>query len=258
MNVADETRAAFALLTRLPVRDAGVSPDATGAAMFGVVGAALGLVGAVPLIVFARGASEPLLGAIAGVAMVAACSGFFHLDGLADTVDALLVADPERSEAARRDPALGAGGVATIVLVLAAQIAALASLAGGANGGLAAATWVAALTVSRIVPTVAVRIVPAEGGRGGLGAWFAERVRSVDAAFAVATAAILVGAAALTIRPPTDAGVLLVGATVGGAVGLAAAVVLAAARGGLDGDGLGASVELTTVAVLVTAALLAA
>jgi len=100
--------------------------------------------------------------------------------------------------------------------------------------------------------------VPAGRPRGGLGAWFAERVRSFDAAFAVATAAVLVGAAALTIRPSTDAAVLLVGTTVGAGLGIAGAVVVAAARSGLDGDGLGASVELTTVAVLVTTALLAA
>jgi cobalamin synthase len=274
-----EVRAAFALLTRLPIRDAGVSAEATGAAAFGLVGALLGLAGAVPLIAVAG--SEPALGSIGAVALVAALSGFFHLDGLADTTDALLVADPARAEAARRDPAIGAGGAAALVLVLGAQVAAIASLAAGAGPGLAAAAWIVAATVSRAVPVVAIPLVRAWAGawdrrragavpggqhaasdtgsgatrRAGLGSWFADRAGLGDALIAGGTAALVVVAVAALVP---DGPIVTLGGLVGGALGILVAGAIARARGGLDGDGLGATIELSVTAILVVAALVAA
>jgi adenosylcobinamide-GDP ribazoletransferase len=274
-----EVRAAFALLTRLPIRDAGLSAEATGAAAFGLVGGLLGLAGAVPLIAVAG--TEPVLGSIGAVALVAALSGFFHLDGLADTTDALLVADPARAEAARQDPAIGAGGAAALVLVLGAQVAALASLAAGAGPGLAAAAWLVAATVSRAVPVVAIPLVRAWAGawdrrraragpggqlaasstgsgptrRAGLGSWFADRVGLGDALIAGGTAAVVAVAVAAFVP---DGRIATVGGLVGGALGLVVAGAIARARGGLDGDGLGATIELSATAILVVAALGAA
>ena len=274
-----EVRAAFALLTRLPIRDAGVSAEAIGAAAFGLVGALLGLAGAVPLIAVA--ASEPVLGSIGAVALVAALSGFFHLDGLADTTDALLVADPARAEAARRDPAIGAGGAAALVLVLGAQVAALASLAAGAGPGLAAAAWIVAATVSRAVPVVAIPLVRAWAGtwarrraragpgrpdaasdtgsgptrRAGLGSWFGDRVRPGDSLIAGGTAALAAVAVAAFVP---DGRIATAGGLVGGLLGIIVAGALARARGGLDGDGLGATIELSLTAVLVVAAVVVA
>ncbi len=48
-----EVRAAFALLTRLPIGTAGL--DATGAPAFAVVGAVVGLLGAVPFVLLGPG-----------------------------------------------------------------------------------------------------------------------------------------------------------------------------------------------------------
>ena len=124
-RVADEVRAAFGLLTWLPVR----VTDATGpgAAAFALVGAVVGFVAAVPLVLLSL-VGEPVLGAIAGVGLLAAVSGGLHLDGLADTADALIAPDAVGAERARRDPAVGPGGAATLVLVLGGQGAALASV----------------------------------------------------------------------------------------------------------------------------------
>ncbi len=269
-----EIRAAFALLTRVPIRDAGASAEATGAAAFGLVGVLLGLAGAIPLLAVAGG--EPVLGSIGAVALVAILSGFFHLDGLADTTDALLVADPARADAARRDPAIGAGGAAVVVLVLGAQVASLASLSAGAGPGLSAAAWVVAATVSRVVPVAAVPLLRAwarrrdrthpSGVRGGadggdparlagLGTWFEERVGSIDALVAVGTAVVV--AVAIAALAPDGHGAA-VGGLAGATIGVLAAVAIARARRGLDGDGLGATIELSATAVLAAVAIIVA
>ena len=249
------------------------------AAAFGLVGGPLGLAGAVPLIAVAG--REPVLGSIGAIALVAALSGFFHLDGLADTTDALLVADPARAEAARRDPAIGAGGAAALVLVLGTQVAALASVVAGAGPGVAAAAWIVAASVSRAVPVVAIPLVRAWTGawdrrrertdtggpdaapdtgsgptrRAGLGSWFADRVGLGDALIAGGTVALVAVAVAAFVP---DGRIATAGGLAGGALGILVAGALARARGGLDGDGLGATIELSVAAVLVAAALVAA
>ena len=117
-------RAALSMLTRIPVGAA--DDDDTGAAAYGLVGALVGAIAAIPVALLAGAA--PTLAAIVAVGTLAIVSGGLHLDGLADTADALLAPDRIRAEAARKDPAVGSGGVVALVLVLAAQVAALASV----------------------------------------------------------------------------------------------------------------------------------
>ncbi len=247
-RTAAEVRAAFALLTRLPVGTAGL--DATGAPAFAVVGAVVGILGAVPFVLLGPG--EPLLAAVAAVAVMALVSGALHLDGLADTADALLVADRGRAEQARKDPAIGPGGAVTLVLVLGAQVAALSSLA-PAGPLLGAAVCVVAGTVSRLVPVVLPRLARGRPRTGGLGSWFAERVSTLDVLVAVVTGVAIVAVAAVL----AGSAIPLVGAVSGLVVGLLAGVSIVAARGQLDGDGLGASVELALAATLAACAIVA-
>ena len=114
---------------------------------------------------------------------MAVASGAVHLDGLADTTDALLARDAAQAEIARKDPAIGSGGVVALVLVLAIQVAALASLAvlpGGSGPVVAGLACIAAGAVSRALPVVVVLLRGDAVGRVGLGAWFAERVGVLD------------------------------------------------------------------------------
>jgi cobalamin synthase len=79
----------------------------------------------------------------------------------------------------------------------------------------------------------------------GLGGWFASRVRGVDAAVAVDTmiAVVLIGA--------TIAGfAVALGTVVGIGLATAGAAFVVNGRGKLDGDGYGAIVEITFVAIL--------
>src|SRR5688500_7621088 len=79
-----EFTAALAFLTRVPVR---AVDSRTGAAAFGLIGALMGVAACWPMVVF--GPSLALVAAVLCVATLALVSGALHLDGLADTADAL-------------------------------------------------------------------------------------------------------------------------------------------------------------------------
>jgi adenosylcobinamide-GDP ribazoletransferase len=243
-------RSAVALLTRLPVATA--ETDSPGAAAFGLVGAGVGVLGAIPFALLAGPAGEPWLGAIGAVAMMALVTGALHLDGLADTADAVMARDAEAAERARKDARLGTGGVLAIVLVVAAEIASLVSLAttGGAIRG--ALVLVAVASASRVAPilvTISVaRLQPAEAS--ALGAWFAVRVRPIEGVVALVSAVVVALVLVLfggLVVPIAALGTLVTGCLAG--------AVIVALRGGLDGDGMGSLVELSVVGGLLVGAL---
>lgn len=200
-------------------------------ALFPVVGAGFGA-----LLWGALAASHGRLpDAVVGellVALLAALSGGLHLDGLADTFDAVGASakpDPaarrEKMLAVMRDPRTGAHGAAALVVVLGLKAAALGALAPGPALilGPALARWTASLLV------VAFPYARPEG----LGRVFKEQARPGAVAL---TGAALLGAAALT------------GALAGAALATGGALALAAwvnrRLGGLTGDVYGAAVEL--------------
>ena len=248
-RLAEESRAAIGLLTRIPV--AGRLPDRPGAAAFGVVGIVLAVVAAIPFVLLAGPADEPVLAAIAAIAALVVLSGAMHLDGLADTADALLARDAESAERARKDPAVGPGGLLAIVLVVTAEIAALSSLAASTLPIETAWVLVAAAGVSRVLPIVLVWATPDARTTEGLGSWFTERLGPLDVALAVASGVAIVALLAVTTRPA-----LAIDVIVGTAIGIVAGWFLALRRGGLDGDVLGASIELGFVSILATTAVL--
>lgn len=249
VRLRDELQAAVGFLTRIPI-GRGVA-DRPGAAAFGLVGTVVAVIAAVPFLALAGLAQEPVLAAVAAVAVMVVLSGAMHLDGLADTADALLASDVASAERARKDPAVGPGGLAAVVLALAAEVGALASI-GSADVALGAWTMVAAGGFSRAVPVILVRSGRIEAHQGGLGSWFVRNVTSGDATIAGITAGGLVAALALATNPLNARAALL-----GGAIGFATGWFLAARRGGVDGDSLGAAVELTFVAILVAVAIVA-
>jgi adenosylcobinamide-GDP ribazoletransferase len=230
------------VLTRLPV---GAVVDDPGAAAFAIIGALIGLVAALPLVLFGF-AGEPVLGAIAAVATLAAVSGGLHLDGLADTADALLAPDQAAAERARKDPAVGPGGTTAILVVLGGQVAALGSVTASSGPLVAAAILVVGGSVSRWLPVIAAVWLRQWVAPDGLGAWFSARVSGVDmvtGGFTVALAVVLAGALVGWALVP--------GALIGMGTGVIGTALVARARGRLDGDGLGASVEIALTATLV-------
>ena len=236
-------RAALSMLTRIPVAAAGDEDD-TGAAAYGLVGALVGAIAAVPVALLAGPA--PTLAAILAVGTLAIVSGGLHLDGLADTADALMAPDRMRAEAARKDPGIGSGGVVALILVLAAQVAGLVSVMTVGGTAVAVVACIAAGAASRTLPVVLAWAGRGRGAAAGLGAWFLARVGPIDLAAAVLTTAVV------TIIGASLAGsvAVLLAVALGSIVALTAAFGLAYARGQIDGDLLGATVEVGFAAIV--------
>ncbi len=257
LDVAGAVAAALGFLTRLPLgsRAGAAAATSTGAAAFGLVGGLVGAAGGVPMLLV--GGLEPTVAAAMAIGVAAVVSGAIHLDGLADTADALLAPDPSRAEAARTDPATGPGGVVALVLVLVLDVVALSALASAAGPTAAALACIAAGAVSRAVAVVASLALRSRAA-GRLGTWFCERLRVSDAAIAAASAALIVTLLVLLAGPGGDGPAIAIGALTGATAGLAGSWLIVGRRGQLDGDGLGATVESTFAAVLVATALAAA
>ena len=247
--------AAIAFLTRLPVAGGADAPASLGAAAFGLVGAGLGLVAAIPVLLV--GERAPLVAALLVIAILAIGSGALHLDGLADTADALVAHGGERAERARRDPAIGAAGAVALILVLGLEAGAAAQIAAGPAIGAvrpavaAAAVLVIAASWGRAVAVVAAFAARGRTGSGGLAAGFAGAVRGRDALLAGSVPVGLAAGLGVVAADPALAAALGAGLL----LGVAAAGLVIRLRGGLDGDGLGASVELAEAATLVVTAL---
>jgi adenosylcobinamide-GDP ribazoletransferase len=236
-----EVRAAAGFLTRLPV---GAVGDRAGAGGFALVGAGIGLLGAVPLVVLGRPLA--LVAAVLALGVIVIVTGAVHVDGLADTADALAAPSPVVAERARTDPRLGAGGVTAIGLDLALIVACLATLA-SRDTGLGAAALVTAASVSRSAAPVAALAWARAGGAGrpGAGSWFVGRVGRTSIGACVVTALLVVGVATAVAGP-----VVALGAAWGIAAGAALSTWVVMRRGQLDGDGYGAVIELTFLACL--------
>lgn len=245
-RTAAEVCAAVGMLTRLPVRS--MSGARTGASAFAIVGALVGLAGLIPLVVL--GAAIPPVAAILAIGAIAALSGAIHLDGLADTADALIASSPDGAERARKDPAIGVGGAVAIVLVLGLESTSLALLVVDGRPLVAGLACVVAAAVSRAVPVVLGRLTRDYATGSGLGGWFAVRATTAASAVAVGST-LLVG---LAVAVLLGSSVLAAAGVIGGIGGLAIGLWLVRLRGQLDGDLLGASVELSFALSLVVAA----
>jgi adenosylcobinamide-GDP ribazoletransferase len=243
-----ELVAAIAFLTRVPVPMRIGGQERTGAAAFGLVGLFLGASAAVPIGLV--GGGHPVVAAVAGLAILQVLAGAFHLDGLADTADAL-AAPAGRADPARTDPRAGTAGVTAIAVVLGLDAAVVAELA-ARDVILAGCTIVAAVVASRATaPLWAIVVGRGRSPRHGLAAWFAEAT-SVGEAAVSATTLLVVELMLVEVVGPR---VLIATAT-----GLGAAAIVGAGivglRHQLDGDGYGAIIEVTVAAVLVASVLI--
>jgi adenosylcobinamide-GDP ribazoletransferase len=212
------------------------------------VGLALGLaVGGVGLGARALGAS-PLLAAVLVIGSGAALTRGLHLDGLADTADGLgSYRDAAAALEIMRKPDVGPFGVAVLVLVLLAQVAAAAQVL--TRPWLPALATIATATAAgRLgIALACSRRIPAARSEG-LGA----TVASTVGAPALAAGALVVAAPSL-LTAPWWLGPLAVG------TGLAAgtALLLHAVRrlGGVTGDVLGAVCEVAATSTYIVASL---
>ena len=241
-TAAGGVRLALTTLTVLPVRAGRVDRRTAAVAMSlaPLVGLLLGLVLALLLTALREAGAPALVAGAVTVAAGALLTRGLHLDGLADTVDAL---GSYRSGGAAleimKKPDVGPFGVAAIALVLLIQAAALAPQA-------AVVAW----TTGRLAITLACRRGVPAARPEGLGALVAGTVPNpVVAGLAIAVAA---GAAAAVPGRPWQGPA---------AVAAALLVVLVLQRhavrrfGGITGDLLGATAEIATTVTLVLSTL---
>ena len=236
LGLSSGLRLALTTLTVLPLRAGRINRRAAGMAMIvaPLVGLLLGLVPAGLLWVLS-GAPPLVAGAVAVAAAVLLTRGL-HLDGLADTVDALgSYRRGDEALAIMKKPDIGPFGVAAIALVLLIQAAAVTPVA-------AVVAWTAGRAA---LPLACRRGVPA-ASPSGLGAMVAG---TVPAPLAVGIAAVVVVAAAWATPGRPWQGPA--------AVAVALLVVVLLLRhlvrrfGGITGDVLGFSIEVATTLTLI-------
>src|SRR5262245_49259754 len=203
--------AAVAFLTRLPVGRVVVldAHDVSrGAALFPLVGAgigaavggtAAGLVHVLP----------PLAAAGIALGVGALLTGALHLDGLADTADALGASTRERALEIMRDHATGAFGATALALDLLVKAAVLAALA---DDGSALGFAIAAAAVARAGPITLAAALPSARG-DGLGAGFAvsRPAAAVAVPLAVLIALVAAGLDGLVLAATAAAAALVLG-----------------------------------------------
>lgn len=246
---------ALQFLTRLPVSPGGAYEPAwlnRSARHFPLVGALVGALGAAVLIAAAT-VWPPTVAALLALAATVVITGAFHEDGLADTFDALGGAvSRERALAIMKDSRIGSYGAAALVLTLAGRAALMAALC--AQGpARAAAAVVLAHAWGRATAVLLMAGLPYAGD--------AEHAKAKPLATAVGPAEWCV---ALGWAVVVAAGLAWAGALAPARAGVAlaaAALVLWAMRrwlqrrlGGYTGDTLGATEQLTELAVLLVLA----
>ena len=187
-------------------------------------------------------ASAPLIAALTMVLWVLSTGGL-HLDGLADSVDALMggFGDRQKTLLIMKDPTSGPMGVTSLVLVLLVKFTALWLLIGAQNwlGILIAPLMGRAALIALFLTTPYVR-------KGGLGALICKHMpRQVSMGVLVATLAIMA-----IIAGYNSLWILLACA----GMFMVLRAIFMSRLGGTTGDTAGALVELTEMSVLVVMA----
>jgi len=237
LDYIKDFRAALGFLSLIPVgRSAALTPEQLGhlPAFYPLVGLVFGLaLGALEF----SGLLPPDLAALALVSLLVALNRGFHLDGLADAADALL---SHRSRAEKlailKDSRQGTFGVLAITLNIIIKIQLLSHL-------LPAAPWLPFLWPAwgRLGASAVAALSRYAGGETGLGRFMVERAGPRE----LGLAALFTFAPSLLGGPPA-----LLSAAAALLFGLALVPLWHRALGGVTGDLLGASVELTEIFAL--------
>jgi adenosylcobinamide-GDP ribazoletransferase len=225
---------ALQFLTRLPApRFSEFSPEdlSRSAVWFPLVGLLIGtaLAGAV----WVGGHASPWIGALFGLVVWVWITGGLHLDGLADVADGLAAAhrSPERFLEVLRDPHIGAFGAIAIAVQLIAKLVLLAAL----SGTLALPALVLVPAWARWGTLVwSLTVPPLASGSGERFSWQINRR-------AVATQGLALVLLSAWLGPVLLTAVLVVWAIT---------FYWRYRLGGITGDCLGASIEVTETVLL--------
>lgn len=184
-------------------------------------------------------------------------TGALHLDGLADSADALLGGhgSAEKSLEIMKDPRAGSAAVAAVVLVLLAKFSALEALIRLKIPSVMLIAVIISAVVARFAVAILLITTPYVRN-GGLGA----ALHSVQRlSFGVVSVIVLVmlGLLSLFVSPiGIQLFIVIIGVSV--LVGLAVRMIMLRCIGGTTGDTAGAFIEIIEMTGLLASALLAA
>ena len=222
-------------LTRLPAgRISGAVPSMAQAAWaFPLVGALIGLIGAIPLLVAPTLGLSPVVAAGLALALMAGATGGLHEDGLADFADSFGTSDRARKLEIMRDSRIGSYGVIALILMIGLRWAVLAELP-------AFAVILPAILARACVP-FALRLMP-PARADGLG-------RAATGRVPLPHLALVCGLAGIVAMLFGFAGIAAL--LVAGTVALAVARLALRKLGGQTGDVLGTMVICAETAALI-------
>ena len=238
-------------LTVLPVRvkDAAMSEVGRAAMWFPIIGFFMGLTLGVLHLVFVQ-FFAPLLAAALTVVLWIAFSGGLHLDGLADCCDGLFVsASAERRLEIMRDPRVGSFGVIGLVLIITLKILAISSMPSDFRslqdfGSLQ--VFVLALTISRWLILIVAR--QSQARANGMSAEFARGITRRTIIIAALVPALLLFASFMSWK-------MIVAIIAAHAITFLVIQFARARIGGISGDVIGFTVELSEVVILLVFAI---
>ena len=210
-----------------------------------IAGALIGAVGAIAFGLAVLLRLPPLLGAAFAVAALALATGAMHEDGLADVADGFGGGlTREAKLAIMRDSRIGAFGTVALVLSLILRVGALAALARG-GFGVVAASLILSGAASRAGALVPLALLPpARADGSGASAGRLETADLIAAGLAVVAVAFLAGLVALGVMRALFACVLAAAAS------WAMSALARRQIGGQTGDVAGAAQQAAEIACL--------
>jgi len=244
-GITTDIRTGLAFCTRLPVTPPPESKLAEAAWAFPVIGALIGVLGALTYWFADWVWLDPYISATLAVAATVLLTGCLHEDGLADTADGFGGgATKARKLDIMRDSCIGTYGVAALALSFLLRVGAIASLE---EPGLVAAALIAAHAGARAVLPLFMAALPRarqDGLAASAGTPQAGRV----------TIALMLGLFVLALSLGAG-GALIAALFVAVAFGLMARLAMRQI-GGQTGDVLGAVEQVSEIVILLTASAL--
>jgi len=241
-----DVRASLSLLTCLPTdRDNSLAYDTASGWSWPLVGAAIGGAGAAIALLATMAGMPEALAALMALAAMIMLTGALHEDGLADSADGLIGGTTAQSRLdIMQDSRIGTFGTVALLLVLAGRLICIRELL---VAGELAGPLIAAAAMSRAAMFGAMHL--AEPARpGGMAAALGKPARASLAACLAVGAALALLATGLAALAATALAL---------AAGMAFIGIARRRVGGVTGDILGCTQQLTELAFLVALASLA-